>query len=288
MSAVLLISVGVAYGRQPITAEARNLRVEQLPGGVVQITYDLVSSDPKAVFTVTLEGSQDAGQTWTTRPRSVSGDVGSGIAPGPGKRITWQSGSDVERLDLTQFRFRINAQPVSAPPAQKPPATVTPAPPPSVPSPAAADEPRSRFVVSGYVGTANVKLTAHSETFFDVNGVVFGGSGTWLSESFWGVEGDVASADADFERATTFGLNGILTTPPRAATRVRPYGAVGFGAVSKSGETVSSLTVGGGAWIWVTRQFAIRPDARFFPGSEGEFGDKISLWRVTVGASFAF
>ena len=123
--------------------EADNVTFKQIGGGTVQIFFDLVSTDPRAVFLVTLDASQDRGNTYTVRPTSVSGDVGPGIKPGTGKLIVWESGRDVERLEIDQFRFRISAQagqlelkadPASAP---APPAVTSPAPPPT-PSPTVA------------------------------------------------------------------------------------------------------------------------------------------------------
>jgi hypothetical protein len=131
--------------------EAENVRFEQVGGGTVNIFYDLVASDPRAVFLVTLDASQDRGSTFTVRPTSVSGDVGQGVAPGTGKRIVWESGRDVERLEIDQFRFRISAQagplelkvdpaaassPAAPEAAEKPP--VTPRTAPASPSPVAA------------------------------------------------------------------------------------------------------------------------------------------------------
>jgi hypothetical protein len=140
--------------------EAENVKFEQVVGGTVNIVYDLISSDPRAVFLVTLDASQDRGSTYTVRPMSVSGDVGPGVKPGPGKKIVWESGRDVERLEIDQFRFRISAQagplelkvdPSTAPPVpaatpkpvetetvEKPPPATAPAAPVTPPQTAAA------------------------------------------------------------------------------------------------------------------------------------------------------
>ncbi len=87
--------------------QIENVRFEQMTGGVLHVFYDLISEDPDAVFSVELHVSQDAGATFDMIPPSVSGDVGSGITPGVGKRIVWNAGRDVERLQIEQFRFRI-------------------------------------------------------------------------------------------------------------------------------------------------------------------------------------
>jgi len=91
------------------TGDAQNVRFEQRDNGIVHIIYDLVSSDPRAVFSVMLEASRDSGSTFGMRPQSVTGDVGNSIAPGVGKRIVWDSGKDVERVQIDRFRFRILA-----------------------------------------------------------------------------------------------------------------------------------------------------------------------------------
>ncbi len=110
--------------------EAQNVRFEQREGGIVHIFYDLVSSDPRAVFSVMLEASQDKGTTFGMRPPSVTGDAGDGVTPGTGKRIVWDSGKDVERVQIDQFRFRIvaTAGPLKV---ETPPAPTTP----SIPTP---------------------------------------------------------------------------------------------------------------------------------------------------------
>jgi hypothetical protein len=89
--------------------EAQNVRFEQRENGIVHIYYDLVSSHPRAVFSVKLEASQDGGTTFGVQPQSVTGDASNGITPGMGKRIVWDSGKDVERVRIDQFRFRIVA-----------------------------------------------------------------------------------------------------------------------------------------------------------------------------------
>jgi len=45
-------------------AQAENVRFAQPRPGLIEVTYDLVSDDPRAVFSVTLDASDDDGQTW--------------------------------------------------------------------------------------------------------------------------------------------------------------------------------------------------------------------------------
>ena len=89
--------------------EAQNVRFEQREAGIVHVFYDLVSNDARALFSVVLEASQDRGSTFGMRPQNLTGDTGKGITPGAGKRIVWDSGKDVERVQIDQFRFRIVA-----------------------------------------------------------------------------------------------------------------------------------------------------------------------------------
>jgi hypothetical protein len=84
-----------------------NVRVERTPGEVVTVSYDLLSDDPQAVFLVSLVVSRDEGKTFDLKPKSVSGDVGSGVRPGSGKKIVWQAGKDVENLQMDLFRFNV-------------------------------------------------------------------------------------------------------------------------------------------------------------------------------------
>lgn len=115
--------------------EAQNVRFEQREEGIVHILYDLSSSDPLAVFSVRVEASSDGGVTFGLRPQSAAGDVGNGVTPGVGKRIVWDAGKDIERVQFDRFRFRIvatggplqvaAAEPVGA--AKEPVSTAKPA-----------------------------------------------------------------------------------------------------------------------------------------------------------------
>jgi hypothetical protein len=126
--------------------EAQNVRFELRDEGIVHIYYDLVSSEPRAVYSVMLEASQDAGTTFGMRPQSVTGDVGDKVAPGPGKRIVWDSGKDVERVQIDRFRFRIVATggPLQSPPVQTAATPAPPAPAKPTPPPAAAGAKKGR------------------------------------------------------------------------------------------------------------------------------------------------
>src|SRR4051812_28577181 len=78
------------------TATVENVRFERVGGGVINVFYDLKSDDVSAMFSIALEVSQDAGQTFSLKPTSVSGDIGASIRAGVGKKIVWEASKDVD------------------------------------------------------------------------------------------------------------------------------------------------------------------------------------------------
>src|SRR5262245_2311406 len=92
-------------------------------GGVVVVSYDLVSSDPAAMYTVALEESSDGGKTYGVQQKTVKGDVGTSVHAGTGKQITWEVARDVENLEVDRYRYRVAAQLIrvqaETPPAQQ-------------------------------------------------------------------------------------------------------------------------------------------------------------------------
>lgn len=171
---------------------------------MVHITYDLVSSDPRAVFAVTLDASQDRGATFTVRPLTVSGDVGPGVTPGTGKRIVWESGRDVERLEIDQFRFRISAQagPLELQKAELPPAPATAAPAPAA-TPSTPEKPPTAPVNQPQTAAAKAKS---------------GGSAKWLliGGGAAAVAGVAAASGGSGGGATATSNTPPASTPPVA------------------------------------------------------------------------
>jgi PKD domain-containing protein len=110
-TAVMLAAADASHTGQAPAGQVDNVRIERVEGGVITISYDLKSDDPSAVYTVVLDASLDGGRTFGSRPRTVSGDVGSGVAPGLIKRIVWEAGQDVETVQVDQWRFRVTAEP---------------------------------------------------------------------------------------------------------------------------------------------------------------------------------
>ena len=97
---VFSVPVGVVQNGQFVESET----------GVIEVTYDLVSTAQDATFEVELYVSED-GQNFV-QATSVTGDVGPGVMPGPGKRITWRWTDDLESLapDIDRFQFQVRTQ----------------------------------------------------------------------------------------------------------------------------------------------------------------------------------
>jgi len=89
MAAVLLLSAGVCFAGDPVVS---NVRAQQRGGGskLVDIYYDVADSDGDRL-TVAVSLTDNG----TPLPSSsLSGAVGSGVAPGSGKQIVWDAGAD--------------------------------------------------------------------------------------------------------------------------------------------------------------------------------------------------
>jgi len=87
-----------------------NLTAAQRAGTkLVDITYDLAAPGFPAVA-VSLAISSDSGSTWTVPVVSATGDTGSGVAPGTGKAIVWNAGTDFPQSYSSQIRFRVTAE----------------------------------------------------------------------------------------------------------------------------------------------------------------------------------
>lgn len=113
-AAVVVMTGALAFGAaqvvdamQDAAGRAEHMQFAVAEGGVVRVFYDLVADNPQQLLGVRLLISRDGGQTFDLTPSTVSGDVGPAIAPGPGKRIIWESARDVERLDIDRLRVRV-------------------------------------------------------------------------------------------------------------------------------------------------------------------------------------
>ena len=86
-----------------------NVQAKQREGSrMVDITYDVADPD-SPTLTVYLKVSADGGATWKGPVELVSGDVGSGIVPGSGKRLVWDAGKELPNQFGVKYRYRIGA-----------------------------------------------------------------------------------------------------------------------------------------------------------------------------------
>ncbi len=106
---VLLMTVFLGFSPLWAVPVVSNLTSAQRAGTkLVDITYDLATPGfPSA--SVSLKVSSDGGTTWTVPVTSVSGNLGASTAPGIGKTIVWDAGTDWPLSYSTQMRFRVVA-----------------------------------------------------------------------------------------------------------------------------------------------------------------------------------
>lgn len=75
---------------------------------LVDITYDV--SDPDGdLLTITVAVSNDGGKTFNVSAKTFTGDVGNSIAPGKGKKITWDAGIDSPNIYGANYVVKITA-----------------------------------------------------------------------------------------------------------------------------------------------------------------------------------
>jgi formylglycine-generating enzyme required for sulfatase activity len=86
-----------------------NVKAQQRPGTkIVDITYDVDDPDGDTL-TVTVEISDDGGNSFKVPAKTFSGDVGSGIKLGKGKKITWDAGKDAPNVFGANYRAKVTA-----------------------------------------------------------------------------------------------------------------------------------------------------------------------------------
>jgi len=104
----------VAFGSITYSAKNRapvvsNVRAEQRPGTEqAVITYDVVDPDGDTL-TISIQISDDGGNTFTVPAKTFSGDIGAKIRPGKNKRIVWDAGKDLTELYDMDFRAKVTA-----------------------------------------------------------------------------------------------------------------------------------------------------------------------------------
>lgn len=105
---VLLLSAGVAEAdnHAPVVS---NVQALQRPGTMlVDITYDVFDVDGDTMA-VTVQVSDDDGQTFQVPACTFEGDVGLAITSGIGKCTVWNAGVDVPNVQGTSFRPKVIA-----------------------------------------------------------------------------------------------------------------------------------------------------------------------------------
>ena len=104
---ILLLTAGTALAADPVVSNVA--LAQRLDGsGLVDITYDLADPDSPSVA-VAVQMSANAGASWDFPVLNLTGDLGTGVAPGIGKQILWNLGALPVDLNLDQFRVRIVA-----------------------------------------------------------------------------------------------------------------------------------------------------------------------------------
>jgi len=105
------ICFATAYGAAPVVSSVS--MVQRTDGSkIVDIYYDLEDDDTQ-FCTVSLKIGPWSGNNnyYGLLPSSenLSGDVGSGVAVGPGKHIVWNAGNESYSLGATSYRLKVTA-----------------------------------------------------------------------------------------------------------------------------------------------------------------------------------
>jgi len=100
------LGMGAAVVRAGFTVSAFTAR-QRPQSQFVDIGYDLALQDVSSVR-VMLEASPDGCEIWQVPVTSVTGDIGSGVKAGNGKKAVWDAGADWPRRVSPEMRFRIS------------------------------------------------------------------------------------------------------------------------------------------------------------------------------------
>ena len=111
----LLLLCGPHYAAASAPPVVSNVRAAQRAGtAYVDITYDLADPDSSSL-TVSVAVSTNAGATWFSPGASLTGQIGSGLAPGAGKPVVWNAGSDLPAKLFANVRVQVTADDATAP-----------------------------------------------------------------------------------------------------------------------------------------------------------------------------
>ena len=112
---VLLVLVAACVAAHAAAPTVSNVRASQRPGTkLVDITYDLADPD-SSVLTVSVVVSTNGGSSYTLPATSFTGAVGSGVARGSNKTITWNAGADWNGRYSANVRFLLTADDANTP-----------------------------------------------------------------------------------------------------------------------------------------------------------------------------
>ncbi len=92
-----------------IALEVTNVKAAQRTGAkLVDITYDLKTDDTNPVA-IQVMISDDGGATFNVKAQTFSGDVGTSVLGGVGRRIVWDAGTDVPNVSGTRYLAKVIA-----------------------------------------------------------------------------------------------------------------------------------------------------------------------------------
>jgi hypothetical protein len=182
-----------------------------------------------------------------------------------------------------------------------------------VPSRAHADWLITPFIGSAFAGETNFLV-------FEQGGgkkLTIGGSVALLSDSFYGIEADVAHTPGFFQGKDPLGLvlssrvttisGSVILAAPLAVTQesLRPYVVGGLGLMQARSEdlvgllplekSLLGLNIGVGAIGLVSERTGLRFDLRHFKAVSGEDGpfarpgtSRLSFWRASAGVTLRY
>lgn len=169
---------------------------------------------------------------------------------------------------------------------------------------------RADWLITPYLGSAFGGDTSAQH-------ITYGASAAWMSHGVVGIEFDGSIApdlldeDGDVilgitESSVSTLMGSFVIGAPLGEPGIRPYAVAGAGLIRSRVSDASDIfdidensfgiNVGGGVHVFVTDNFGIRGDVRYFRGLRDEdLGDDVDLelggfdfWRASVGATFRF
>jgi formylglycine-generating enzyme required for sulfatase activity len=109
VAVVFVVFGSITYSAKNRAPVVSNVHAEQRPGTEqADITYDVDDADGDTL-TISVQISDDGGQTFTVPAKTFSGDIGAGIKPGKNKRIVWDAGKDLTEFYDMDFRAKVIA-----------------------------------------------------------------------------------------------------------------------------------------------------------------------------------